>query len=484
MSLEKGKAPRKGTDVARLLIPQLLLVTLTGTSWAAPLFRAAFLSLDLGAGPSSLSVGDLNGDGQLDLVTANIESNSVSVLLGNGDGTFAPKADFSTGSAPNSVAIGDLNGDGRPDLATANLGSNSVSVLLGNGDGTFGAKTDYGAGSYPQSVAVGDLNGDGRPDLATANGSGTVSVLLGRGDGSFGANTDYRAGIAPFSVAVGDLNEDGHLDLAMANEGSSTVSVLLGNGDGSFGPKTDYGTGDGPESVAIGDLNGDGRPDLATANAGSNTVAVLLQVGFPPLMLAAAVDLDPNVINLRSHAPWLTAYIEPSGFDPASIDVSTLRLAGSVTAELKPVIIGDHNADGIPDLMVKFSRQALDPLLTLGVNQLEVTGSLVTGEKFKGTGEVRVIDPTRGGALSLQLVSPLGVMPVKLAVLNAGIGKREVTVFDVQGRLVKRWSGAPTAPGYASWDGRSDGVQVGSGIYFIRVVDDARSGTLKVVVAR
>ncbi len=152
--------------------------------------------------------------------------------------------DFQTGIGPRSVAIGDLNGDGKLDLAVANDSTNTVSVLLGDGDGTFKTKRDYDTGSDPSSIAIGDLNGDGKPDLAVANeGSATVSVLLGNGDGTFGAKTDYDTGIAPYSVAIGDLNGDGKPDLGVANEGSATVSVLLGNGNGTFGAKTDYGTG-------------------------------------------------------------------------------------------------------------------------------------------------------------------------------------------------------------------------------------------------
>src|SRR5439155_15021534 len=161
----------------------------------------------------------------------------------------------------------------------ANGSSNTVSVLLGNGNGSFGARTDYGTGSAPKSVAIGDLNGDGKPDLAVANtGSypgydGTVSVLLGNGNGSFGAKTNFGTGSKPFSVAIGDVNGDGRPDLAVANNFSNTVSVLLGNGAGSFGAKTDFGTGSCPRSVAIGDLNGDGKPDLAAANGGAETAS-------------------------------------------------------------------------------------------------------------------------------------------------------------------------------------------------------------------
>jgi hypothetical protein len=131
------------------------------------------------ARPQSVISADLNGDGRPDLATANWKSDTVSVLLGNGDGTFQASRDFAAGSKPCSVAAADLNGDGRPDLATANSGDNTMSVLLGNGDGTFQGPRDYTAGNRPCSVAATDLNGDGRPDLATANsGDNTVSVLV------------------------------------------------------------------------------------------------------------------------------------------------------------------------------------------------------------------------------------------------------------------------------------------------------------------
>jgi hypothetical protein len=221
-------------------------------------------------------VGDFDGDGHPDLVTANFNTSTVSVLLNNGDGTFAAKTDYPTGANPESVAVGDFNGDGDLDLVTANVNADSVSVLLNNGDGTFGAKTDYPTGVLPVSVAVGDFNGDGHLDLVTANESvHTVSVLLNNGDGTFAAKTDYPTGNGPASVAVGDFDGDGHPDLVTADSGAATVSVLMNNGDGTFGANTDYPTDGSPVSVAVGDLNG-GLPDLVTANPSANTVSVLL----------------------------------------------------------------------------------------------------------------------------------------------------------------------------------------------------------------
>src|SRR5262249_10499372 len=156
------------------------------------------------------------------------------VLLGNGDGTFQAARTFAVGDCPQSVEVGDINNDGLLDLAVANSAtygvSPTVSVLLGNGDGTFQAARQFGAGSYPYSVAVGEVNGDGRLDLAVAKwiSNGTVSVLLGNGDGTFQAPQQWAVAVGPFSVAVGDVNADGLLDLALANYGSANVSVLLG----------------------------------------------------------------------------------------------------------------------------------------------------------------------------------------------------------------------------------------------------------------
>src|SRR5881628_2469498 len=160
--------------------------------------------------------------------------------------SFIARADLEVGTNPRSVAVGDFNGDGRLDLAVTNASSydvpGTVSVLLGNGDGTFQSALSFAAGSDARSVAVGDFNGDGRPDLAVANAGypGTVSVLLGNGDGTFQPAQSFAAGSNAVSVAVGDVNGDGRPDLVVAdlglNTGYSTVLVLLGNGDGTFQP--------------------------------------------------------------------------------------------------------------------------------------------------------------------------------------------------------------------------------------------------------
>jgi FG-GAP-like repeat/PASTA domain len=232
--------------------------------------------IGLGHGLTSVAIGDLNGDGKLDVVAINEGPESVSVLLNSANGFQLP-VDYATGSLPQSVAIGDLDGDGKADLAIANRFGSSVSVLLNSGNGGFQPKVDYASGSNPQSVAIGDLNGDGKADLATANAeASTVSILLGRGDGSFSAKVDSGVGGGPGSIAIVDLNGDHKPDLATANSGANTVTALSNRGDGHVQARTDVRTGSQPRGLAFGDLNGDGKPDLVTADEGANAVSVLV----------------------------------------------------------------------------------------------------------------------------------------------------------------------------------------------------------------
>jgi len=252
----------------------------TAAAQAGSISFAPARSFAVGGQPFVVAPGDLDGDHIPDLVVANLQSFSVSVLLGNGDGNFRPQHQYATAGQPIWVSVGDLNGDGKPDLAAANYSSNTISVLFGNGDGTFQPRSDLTVGSGPFAIAIADVSGDGKPDLAVANEfSNSVSVLLGNGDGSFSPHHDLDVGTSPIAVAVADLNRDGRSDLAVANYGSGTVSVLLGNGDGTFAAKTDFAVGRYPWSAALGDLNGDGKPDLAVANGEDTNVSVLLGNG-------------------------------------------------------------------------------------------------------------------------------------------------------------------------------------------------------------
>ena len=184
------------------------------------------------------------GDGIPDLIVANYNDDTVSVLLGKGDGTFLPQEVFPVGEKPYSLAVADLNGDGKPDIIVANSASDTVSVLLNLGGGkdyvNFAPQTTFATGRQPFSVAVADLTGDGIPDIVTANAfDNTVSVLLGNGDGTFQTQRTFAVGSRPYSVAVADLTGDGKPDIVTTNYGGNSVSVLLNNGGGSFAEPAD-----------------------------------------------------------------------------------------------------------------------------------------------------------------------------------------------------------------------------------------------------
>ena len=252
-----------------------------------------------GNNPVSIAIGDFNGDGIPDLAVVNETPSTLTILLGNGDGTFTATAESpQTGSYPSTVAVGDFNGDGIADLAVANWGTNSLTILLGNGDGTFTASAmSPQTGSGPSSIAVGDFNGDGIPDLAVANASSnSVTILLGNGDGTFTPSAmSPQTGRNPESIRTADFNGDGIQDIAVSNYWDNTVSILLGNGDGTFAPASILSTGSYPSSIAVGDFNGDGKPDLAVANMYSDTLTILLGNGDGTFAPAAAVPTTGNL---------------------------------------------------------------------------------------------------------------------------------------------------------------------------------------------
>ncbi len=277
----------------------------------------------VGSSPRAVAVADLNLDGKLDIVTANLNGNNVTVLLGNGSGGFAAAlgSPFAVGTNPQAVAVADFNGDGVPDIVTANL-NGTVTVLLGNGAGGFKAAqgSPFSVGTNPAIRGKsGTFNGDGKLDIVTANaGDNTITVLLGDGSGGFTAATGspFAVGAQPVAVAVGDLNGDGKLDVVTANNGDNTITVLLGDGSGGFdmATATPFAVGANPAWLAVADLNGDGELDIVTANAGDNTVTELLGNGTGAFGTAAD---NPLAV----------------GSKPCS------------------VAVGDFNGDGQPDLM-------------------------------------------------------------------------------------------------------------------------------------
>ncbi|HKR01555.1 MAG TPA: FG-GAP-like repeat-containing protein [Pyrinomonadaceae bacterium] len=227
--------------------------------------------------PYSVAVGDFNNDGKSDIVTADSAAADVAVFLGTGGGSFQDSKNFNVGIRPVSVDVGDFNGDGNSDLATANRGGPGVSVLLGDGTGSFGAATDITFGNQPNSVATGDFNGDGKDDLAVTDSvTYNLSIMLSTGSGNFGTATNYSVEY-PWYVKVSDLNGDRNSDLVVG-QADNGVSILLGTGTGSFGEVSHFGAAAGFH-VAIGDFNGDNKVDLVTTDLSDYYLAILLGTG-------------------------------------------------------------------------------------------------------------------------------------------------------------------------------------------------------------
>jgi hypothetical protein len=244
--------------------------------------------------PTSVAVGDFNGDGKLDVAITNLNSSNVSILLGDGSGksfNHAKNSPIVVGTHPVWVSSADFNGDNKIDLVIANADDGTLSVLLANGDGTFHAASGspFRLGIRPAAIAVADFNGDGVKDLAVTDlTSSMVYSLLGNGDGTFKAPLSFGVGGTPTSVAVGDFNNDGKKDLAVVNHLSNTVSILKGDGAGSFTLSKNVPVGIDPQSIAVGNLNQDNKLDFAVTNLSSNTVSVLLNATdiIPPTTTA------------------------------------------------------------------------------------------------------------------------------------------------------------------------------------------------------
>ncbi len=302
----------------------------------------------VGYGPYSLVISDFNGDDKRDIVTANAFSHDVTLLLGDGSGDFTEAANspFNVGGGPVSVVVSDLNEDGKMDIVTANYFTNNETILLGDGSGDFTEATNspFDVGVGPVSVFISDLNKDGNMDIVSANNdSADVTILLGDGSGDFteAANSPFSVGDEPYSVVVSDLNEDGNMDIVSANIGSHDVTLLLGDGTSGFTEATSspFSVGDSPRSVSVSDLNDDGNMDIVAVNMHGADVTLLLGDGTSAFMEAAnspfSVGKSPESIcisdvNGDGHFEIITA-------NCGSNDVSVVE------------VLVDFDGDGVPD---------------------------------------------------------------------------------------------------------------------------------------
>jgi Bacterial Ig-like domain (group 3)/FG-GAP-like repeat/HYDIN/CFA65/VesB-like, Ig-like domain/Abnormal spindle-like microcephaly-assoc'd, ASPM-SPD-2-Hydin len=341
-----------------------------------------------GTNPHYVAIGDFNGDHIPDLAVANFGSNDVSVLIGNGDGTFQAPVSYAAGPEPGVVAVGDFNGDGKLDIAAGNTNNfmpgGSVSILLGNGDGTFQAAVNYSSSS-PYDMAVGDLNGDGKLDIVVANHGAQVSVLLGNGDGTFQAAVNYAAGSNPQGVAIGDFNGDGKKDLAVSNKVTNNLSILLGNGDGTFQTAVNYNVGTNPAGVVAGDFNADGKLDIAVTNSGSNNMSILIgngdgtfqaavnyaTGGTPTSVAASDFNLDSRTDLVVTNQANSTVGVFLGNGD-GTFQTATNYAAGT---QSRIVAVADLNGDQLTDLAVADISGGVSVLLNIGGTTMSTASS-------------------------------------------------------------------------------------------------------------
>ena len=372
----------------------------------------------VGSEPYGVAVGDFNGDGKPDLVTVNYAGNNVSVLMNNGNGTFAAATNYSlaANSYPYGVAVGDFNGDGKPDLVIANSDTASVSVLLNNGNGTFAPAVNYGTLSTT-AVAVGDFDGDGKLDVV-AGSYEAVSVLRGNGDGTLVGEV-YNAGVYVQSVAAGDFNNDGKPDLVTANPLNNNVSVLLNNGNGKFAAPVNYSTGSYPWDVAVADFNGDGKPDVVTANLSSNNVSVLLNNGNGTFSAAAnySVGSEPYGVAVGDFNGDGKPGVVTANY--ADINVSVLLNNGngtfapaanySVGSYPYAVAVGDLNGDGKPDLVTINYGGSVSVLLGNGDGTFQTAVNYSLQGITSYYNSIAIADFNRDGNLDVTVTTSLGV---------------------------------------------------------------------------
>ncbi len=337
-------------------------------------------STDYGSHPQCVTIADFNKDSLLDIAVVNFWNNNMDVFLGFGNGSLDTKTVYSTGSAsfPNSITAGDFNKDGRMDIVVANQGTDNVAVFLAFDYVTFTNYIIYVPGFLPNPsyVVTGDFNNDYQLDIAVVNlalyffGIGNLGIYLGYGNGTFSQQISYPTGYLsyPTSLAIGDFDNDNYLDIVVANSGTNSIGVFMGYGNGSFQSQISYSTGNSstPKSVAIGDFNNDSRLDIVAVNSNSDNVCIFLGYGngsftrrivysMPntsnPISVAVNDFNNDNILDIvvaNSHANNVCILL---GYGDGSFENVITLSTGSDSGPCS-IGIGDFNKDKSLDIAV------------------------------------------------------------------------------------------------------------------------------------
>jgi VCBS repeat protein/centrosomal CEP192-like protein len=438
-----------------------------------PTFAVA-INAAVGFQPAAIALADFNHDGRLDAVVVNRGSNTVSVLLGDGQGHFDPGTTTANSQGRQSIAIvaADFNKDGKLDLAISSpFGGSSggvVTLLKGSGTGSF-TQTQFDVGNFADGIVAADLNGDGFMDVAVVNkGDNTVSILLNNKSGGFTVTGPYpTGGQQPVALAAGNFRLTGHMDLAIAHSADGTLTILPNDGTGKFGAAVQtisLGSASTPSSVVAGDFNGDGNPDVAVGTSGGSSISVFLN--------SAGHFGTPNTISNLGQVGWLATaslrnngildLVAVAGFDNVSVLLGNGN--GTFAAPAKypvgtavAVTVADVTGDGVPDLIVANEGDSTIGVLAGQINSStgKPTGTFSPQEIFFVNGSASTVDPddlvagdfNKDGFMDIAAVTAAGSFSVYLNTPAAALSTRSLA-FPVE--QLGSTSGSQTAQLFSS----------------------------------
>jgi hypothetical protein len=344
-----------------------------------------------GLRPTAVVTGDLNNDTYPDIVTANANSNDVSVFLNQGDGTFAAAVSYSVGNSPRSLVLADFNADGHLDVAVANFATGRVAVRLGSATGVLGANAQYDVGLQPTGIAAGDMNGDGKPDIVTVGGAGTTTVLLNDGSGTVWTRNDIAGGDAATSVSVADVDENGSMDIISTSNTAHRMTIRFGSSTGAFAAPVyvELPTG-GALSLRVADLDNDLHLDLLTANTGNGSVgSSSLREGDGTGTFTNGGDPTLGIIPVAVELGDLNADLIPEVLFANRAQGSVCIGVGigdgtfgelqhfTTDTQTNSVAVADFNKDGKPDVVT--ANAAVAPTISVLINTTPIVTRTISG---------------------------------------------------------------------------------------------------------
>jgi len=472
---------REVMNASNVSMPEAFSWQFTAVALAGTAALSQSSNISVSSVPYSITIGDWDGDDDLDLATANRASNNVSILFNNGFGAFNIAATVAVGNVPEYVKAGDFDADGDLDLAIVNSGSNTISILINDGAGNFSQGNPVAVLNSPHAINSGDLDGDGDVDLIASNfNSAKMSVLMNDGSGNFSQSSAPNVGNGPELGIIADIDLDGDFDIAVPNFRSGDLFVLKNDGFSNFSNDTTFNTGSSPHLPASGDLDGDGDLDLVIPNSGSGTIVLLLNNGDG--------SFSQRIIN-SSGGPWSGATPDLDGdgdLDLVITKYTTNRIAIFIND-------GDANFDPRPEISV-----GINPHLVVA-GDLDGNGTMDLAVTNDGSNSVTILKNDLATSVEDKIISvpknftlhqnyPNPFNPSTTIEYNLPKASNVVVkIYNITGKEIRtpireyQRAGVQTVV----WDGKNDkGKAVATGVYLYEIRVDDFSRTKKMILLR